>query len=427
MNYFKKNLLRYILQWGVLAAIIFSFFKVFGNKTFDSEAYCPFGGLQTLTTYFSRGSMACSMTMLQIMMGVALAVGVILFGKLFCSYLCPLGLVNEVFVKIRRRLKIKQFVINRGSVLDKCFRLIKYLLLFVIFYFALSSSELFCKNFCPYYACATGFNGELTVWMVSISIGILIIGGMLVDMFWCKYVCPLGALSNIFRFTVMFIAVVLVQWILFMVGVNVPWIVFIGVIAVLGYIIEIKFGKAEYNVSLLHVHNNIERCNGCKNCVKRCPYHIEINKVKRVVDIDCNLCGECVSACNRNALKMGICNTRPDQNEIRGKWIPPLVTIILFVGAMYLGNKIELPTIDVKWLKEGVTESQLSSMEITELYSVKCYGSSMVLKDQLQKIKGVYGVKTFVKNGKAIVYYLNNETNEEIIREGINKANIRCK
>ena len=29
----------------------------------------------------------------------------------------------------------------------------------------LSTSELFCKNFDPYYAAATGFHGEITLWM----------------------------------------------------------------------------------------------------------------------------------------------------------------------------------------------------------------------------------------------------------------------
>jgi ferredoxin len=59
-------------------------------------------------------------------------------------------------------------------------------------------------------------------------------------------------------------------------------------------------------------------------------------KVKRVVDIDCNLCGECVRVCSNDALKVGICNTRPGQNRIRGVWFAPLVTLVLICIALWL-------------------------------------------------------------------------------------------
>jgi len=68
-----------------------------------------------------------------------------------------------------------------------------------VFYFTIESSELFCKNFDPYYAAATGLKGEITVWMALGAIALLMFGGLFVKMFWCIYICPLGAVSNIFR------------------------------------------------------------------------------------------------------------------------------------------------------------------------------------------------------------------------------------
>ncbi len=422
MNYFKKNWLRYLIQFGILAAIVLFFFKAFGNESFDPEAYCPFGGMQTLATYLTRGSMACSMTMVQIMMGVALAVGVILFGRLFCSYICPLGLVNELFVKLRRALGIKIIAIKNGSAADKILRAVKYILLFTIFYMTLSSSELFCKNFDPYYAFATGFKGELTVWMACISIVFLFLGSLFVDMFWCKYICPLGALSNIFKFTVMFIALILIYWIMFMLGVVIPWVYLLGTAVILGYMLEIIRGKAEYNVSFVHIRKDTETCNGCKECVRRCPYHIGIDKMEgvkssggryaKVTDVDCTLCGECVSACSRNSLSVG-------KFKCGGKYLLALITAALFAIALYMGGTMELPTIDMKWLPEGVQESQLKSLDVEGLRSVKCYGSSMAFKAQVSKVPGVYGVKTFVKHGKVVIYYLPSQTSEEKIMEGI--------
>ena len=91
----KPNYLKHLLQWGVLAAIVGTvLWAKFSDKPVDVEAYCPFGGLQAFGTYLVNNSLACSMSMLQIMMGLVLAVGVILFSKLFCGYLCPLGTVG---------------------------------------------------------------------------------------------------------------------------------------------------------------------------------------------------------------------------------------------------------------------------------------------------------------------------------------------
>lgn len=412
MNYFKCNWLRRTFQVGILAAIVLFFFKAFGNESFDPEAYCPFGGLQTLATYLTRGSMACSMTMVQIMMGVVLAAGVILFGKLFCSYLCPLGLVNESFVRLRRVLKLKALTIKNGSVTDKILRAVKYILLFTIFYMTLSSSELFCKNFDPYYAFATGFKGELTVWMACISIGVLFLGSLLVDMFWCKYVCPLGALSNLFKFTLAFAGLVLIYWILIILGLNISWIWLLSVAVVVGYLLEICVRSPKYNISFVHICKDSEKCNGCKLCIKKCPYHIDLHSVNKVTDVDCNLCGECVAACSTGALSVTKCSKS-------GKFIPPILTVLLFAIALYLGNTMELPTIDMRWLPEQMTESQLKSIELEGLRSVKCYGSSMAFKAQVSKVPGVYGVKTFVKHGKVVVYYNPEQTTPEKIQEGI--------
>jgi len=67
----KPNYLKHLLQWGVLAAIVGTvLWAKFSDKPVDVEAYCPFGGLQAFGTYLVNNSLACSMSMLQIMMGL---------------------------------------------------------------------------------------------------------------------------------------------------------------------------------------------------------------------------------------------------------------------------------------------------------------------------------------------------------------------
>ena len=102
----KKNWPKYVLQWGVLAAIA-GFLLIPCKNPANPEAYCPMGGLQALTTFFIRGSLPCSMSMVQIVMGIILAAAVVLFSTLFRGYLCPLGTVQDLLMKLRKAIGFK--------------------------------------------------------------------------------------------------------------------------------------------------------------------------------------------------------------------------------------------------------------------------------------------------------------------------------
>jgi polyferredoxin len=409
MKKFKKNWLRHLLQWGTLLAIIIFLTKVFGNKTADPESYCPMGGLESLSTYLVSGSLACSMSMAQIMMGIVLALTVILFSKLFCGYLCPLGWATEYLGKLRAKMKIKEIVIKNGSVLDRILRLVKYALLFILFYFTITNSELFCKNLDPYYAIATGFKGEITLWMAITAIALLVLGSFFIKMFWCKYICPLGAISNIFKFTITFVVLVGIYAILGISGLSISWVYLLAATCLIGYVWESFYLESKV-FPLLKVHRNTETCNNCGLCAKKCPYSIDVDKVETVKHVDCTLCGECVASCNQGALTFG---------KKKGlRWLPAILTIILLAAAFFLGKMWELPTIDVTWADQSKIE-QLQKTEIEGLHSVKCYGSSMAFKAQLEKVPGVYGVATYVKKHKAIILYDPSETNPDKIKEAI--------
>lgn len=409
MKNLKKNWFRHLIQWGTVIAIIVVMTKLFGNESADCEAYCPFGGLETLATYLVAGSLACSMTATQIMMGVVLAIGVILFSKLFCGYLCPLGWATEQLGKLRKKLKVKEIVIKGGSIADRALRSFKYILLFWIFYMTVNDSELFCKNFDPYYATATGFMGEITLWMTMISIALFILGNFFIKMFWCKYLCPLGAISNIFKFAITFVVLVAIYALFDFTGLSVSWVYLLAGAAILGWLWEIIYLEAKV-FPLLKVVRDTEKCTDCGVCAKKCPYTINVDKVKTVKHVDCNLCGECISSCNFDALTFG--------GKKSFRWLPAILTIVLFFTALFLGSRVELPTIDERWGDES-KHGQLEKVKIEGLRSVTCFGSSKAFQSKLQQIPGVYGVATYVKSSYANVYYVPSETSEETIREEI--------
>ena len=265
----KSNWLKNLLQWGTLAAIVgfVVYGLTLGEKPADVEAYCPFGGLQALGSYLVNNSLACTMSMTQIMVGVMLAVGVILFSKLFCGYLCPLGTVSEWMGRGGKKLKVS-VEIRPGSIADRLLRAVKYALLFYVFYMSASSSELFCKNFDPYYAVATGFKGEITVWMTVISVALLFLGSFFVKMFWCKYICPLGALSNIFKFTLTFAGIVILLWALGLLGVASAWVWALGAACVIGYLWEMIYLKSKV-FPLLRIVRDEATCTKCDVCRRK--------------------------------------------------------------------------------------------------------------------------------------------------------------
>lgn len=422
----KRNWPKYLLQWGVLAALA-AFLLIPGKDPANPEAYCPMGGLQALTTFFVRGSLPCSMSMMQIVMGIVLAAAVVLFSKLFCGYLCPLGTVQDLLMKLRNTIGWRGIVIKNGTVADKVLRVIKYVLLFWIFYSTATASELFCKNLDPYYAVATGFKGEITLWMSLISVAAVILCGFMVNMFWCKYLCPLGAISNSLKFWVWIVVLAAAYYLLGTIGVNVPWWALLAAFCVVGYLLEILCGKPRLQV--LHIMKNDSKCTHCGLCTKACPYGIDVAgcRAGAVKAVDCTLCGECTAVCPVDAIHTSVC-VKGGRN-VWNVLAPTVITLVLMGIGLWAGGKYELPTINVTWgieqtledgtVKQLVDPSSLKTMEMEGLRSVKCYGSSMAFKAKLEKIRGVHGVKTFVSHHRAVITYDPVATSPEIIQESV--------
>lgn len=411
----RKNWPKYVLQWGVLLALLaFILAPVIFTKmaAADPEKFCPMGGIQALATYLFRGSLPCSMSSVQIMMGLALAAAVILFSKLFCSFLCPVGTIEDLLTKLHRKLRIKRFNPKNGGVLDCILRVFKYVLLFVVFYMTMTASELFCKNLDPYYAVATGFKGEITLWMSIVTVTCVVLGGLIVDRFWCKYLCPLGAISNTLKFWIWTLVLFAIIWVLSVVNINVPLWIPLAMFCLLGYVLEVAVRKPRFQA--IHVMKNESLCNHCGSCERACPYQIAIGSLDgKVNHVDCTLCGECCAVCPTEALHVGVLRTK--RNNWWNKLIPAALAVVITVLGMVFGSKFEIPTIDEKWGLEAydqdsvlvklVDPSTLKTVEIENLTSVHCYGSSRAFMARLEKIKGVHGVKTYVRSHRAVITY----------------------
>jgi polyferredoxin len=402
----KTNLFKIVYQLAVFAALAYMGIRLWFDKVYtpDFEAFCPFGGLQAAGSYITRGSLSCSMTSMQIMMGVMLLVGAFLFSKLFCAYLCPLGTLSEWIGKLGDKLRVR---ITVPELADSTLRSLKYILLFVTFYFTLTSSELFCKKFDPYYAIASGFSADVVLLYALISIVGLIIGSMLFRFFWCRYLCPFGALTNIFRFAWWFIGIMTLFIALSLAGIKISFIYPLLALCCTGYILEIIWMK-KVKPSFVHITRNTVTCTNCNLCSKKCPQEIDVAKMELVDHIDCNLCGDCLYVCpEKETIQI---------NKKNLNWLPAAVLAGLIVLGLVLGSLFEFPTIDVKWgTKEEISNAGVFSKD--GLKNIKCFGSSTAFANQMQKVNGIFGVSTYVGSHTVKILYDRTVYNDTTIQK----------
>jgi polyferredoxin len=402
----KYNLYKLFYQVAVFTALAYMGLRLWLDKVYtpDFEAYCPFGGLQAAGSYLTRGSLSCAMTGMQIMMGVMLLVGAFIFSKLFCGYICPLGTLSEWLGKLGNRLKIK---IPVSELADSTLRSLKYILLFVTFYFTLTSSELFCKKFDPYYAVASGFNTDVVLIYALIAIGVFIAGSILFRFFWCKYLCPFSALTNIFRFAWWFAGIVGLFVMLSLFGIKISFIYPLLAITCAGYILEIMC-MHKVKPSFVHITRNPDTCTNCNLCSKSCPQEIAVAKMVKVDHIDCNLCGECLYVCpEKDTIQI---------NRKNMKWLPATALAALIVLGLIIGSLFELPTIDVKWgTNEEIEKAAVFSKE--GLKDIKCFGSSTAFANQMRNVEGIFGVSTFVGSHTVKILYNKSMYNDTTIQK----------
>ncbi len=409
-RFFSKNGIRNLIQLSILGVAIYWLIRVLLDPELyvDFEAYCPMGGIQSFFTFLENGALACSMSGMQLILGIVLMVCVLLFSKLFCGYICPLGTIAEWFGKIGNKYKIQ---ITIPNTLDKLLRLFKYVLLGVTFYFTLSTNELFCKSYDPFFAIVSRFGNDVIPWMAIMAIAILIIGSTIIPMFWCRYACPLGALSTLFKHIYVVIALVVIYVIIYFFQLEISWIYPLLALFVAGYFFEAILPEKSKSLQMLKITRNTNSCIDCGLCSKKCPQGIDVASLEVVNHSDCNLCGECVSNCP-------VSNTLLVNNKNNFRWMPIIALAILVLSGIYLGSKLEVPTVNINWGSEE-QQSRSQYIEYSGLKNVKCYGSSMSFVNQMKTVEGVIGAATYVNSHTVKVWYDTLATNATTVKKAL--------
>jgi len=263
------------------------------------EAFLPISSMMSLYYFILSGNVHPAHPAGMIIFVGILAVSYV-FGKSFCSWICPIGFISESLGDFGEKIQKKIFKkrIQMPRFLDYPLRSLKYLLLaFFVNSIFLSMTAIALKYFLdsPYNIIS---DVKMYYFFANISqfslivIAVLILLSVIFRNFWCRYLCPYGAL--------------------------------LGFLSLL---------------SPLKIKRNKESCIDCNLCAKACPSFIKVDKVETVISDECSTCMSCVDACpveNTLDLKSAVGN-----KKISKKWIAAGIVgiyfIILSIG-MITGN-----------------------------------------------------------------------------------------
>ena len=216
----------------------------------------------------------------------------ILLKRGFCSWVCPIGLLTEYLNRLHRFIFRKDIKVPRW--LDYPLRSLKYLLLLfflwaIIIQMNVRDLDHFINS--PYNMVADikmlHFFTNISAFAFWVMVALLVLS-ILVRNFWCRYLCPYGALLGGLSF-----------------------------------------------VSIFKIHRNEDTCTQCHQCTRACPVDIKVHKTTGVISDECHACLKCVAVCPEK-------DTLYISSAKRSGILKPLlyaaIICLLFMGGSIIGR-----------------------------------------------------------------------------------------
>jgi polyferredoxin len=176
-----------------------------------------------------------------------------LLRKSFCGWLCPVGTLSEYLWKLGRSTFNRNFALPRW--LDLALRSVKYLLLSFFAYAVLNMSAAAIADFLttPYGLIVDVRMLNFFRYLGGVSAFVvlgLIVASIFVQNFWCRYLCPYGALMGLAALA-----------------------------------------------SPLRITRIEPACIDCNKCAKACPAALPVDKLVQIRSAECTGCLECTAVC----------------------------------------------------------------------------------------------------------------------------------
>ncbi len=211
-----------------------------------------------------------------------------IFRKSFCGWFCPIGTISEYLWRLGRKLLKHNLRLPRW--LDIPLRALKYLLLSLFLYAVATMTVLEIRQFLesPYGVVddvkMLNFFRDLGA-TGALVLAILVLGSVVIQNFWCRYLCPYGALM--------------------------------GLVSIL---------------SPLRIRREQSVCIDCTKCAKACPSALPVDRLITVRSAECIGCMQCIAACPaEGALYM----STPTRKPVPAWAIAAGIAVIFFSSYVY--------------------------------------------------------------------------------------------
>jgi len=255
------------------------------------EAFLPISSLISFKYWLATGIFnrvhPSGLIILMIILSTAL-----LLKRGFCSWVCPFGLLSEYLNRIHGFIFRKNITLPRW--LDYPLRSLKYLLLAFFLWAILIKMDAFALDYFIYSPYNMVADIKMLYFFTNISalafwvIVALVVLSIVVRNFWCRYLCPYGALLGVLSF-----------------------------------------------LSIFKIHRNEQTCTNCRQCTRICPADIQVHKTGCVLSDECHACLKCVSACPERDTLYLCASTR---TAVMKPWVYAVAICLLFLGGSLAGR-----------------------------------------------------------------------------------------
>jgi polyferredoxin len=296
--------IRYAVQFAFLLLTLFigwqfyqfvQHFESPGNPFVERppsvDAFLPIGGLMAFKYFLMSGIVEpvhpSAFIMFVAVLGVSLAM-----KKGFCGWVCPVGTLSQYVWMAGEKVFGRNFRLTGYT--DISLRSIKYLLMgfFVVAIGVMPVWATVVYFIGDYYKTADIRMLKFFTDMTTLTMWVLIVLGvlsLLYKNFWCRYLCPYGALAGLLS-----------------------------------------------KLSPFKVRRNEEKCVHCHACTTHCPAQIDVENTSLVKSAECFGCMTCVSRCKaEGALELTVKAGKTSKTV--KPWVFPIALLVLFYLVIALG------------------------------------------------------------------------------------------
>jgi len=263
-----RNIRRLYAVFFIVLFIVLLWLTSFRRvKGYETPLFLELDPLTAIASFLTSWSVYRGL-----LLSLAVIIGTLFFGRFFCSWVCPMGIFNQVVGSIFNRLRAVDAIAQNAY--RSIYRLKYYILGLLLIPAAFGSLQIglldpisfvtrsftvFIFPFVNYgrdwlYLKQPLFNGEVFLGLVFLA---AVFANRFLPRFWCRALCPLGAL--------------------------------LGLLA---------------SKPLLRIRRDVDLCTDCKKCQAHCHGACDPQAELRITE--CHLCMNCIEDCPEGAIHYGL-------------------------------------------------------------------------------------------------------------------------